>query len=86
VPGSFGKWHPATDRMAGTDVYGTKGCTTQPWSEEFNSDVFDQILLISGDKAKWMIMTRLEAIGTVANPTWYSNEKRVVLKSWHTNS
>jgi hypothetical protein len=19
----------------GTDVYGTKGCTTQPWSEEF---------------------------------------------------
>jgi hypothetical protein len=33
VPGSsYGKWHPATDQMVGTDVYGVKGCTTQPWS------------------------------------------------------
>jgi hypothetical protein len=29
VPGNgYGKWHPATDQLVGTDVYGVKGCTT----------------------------------------------------------
>jgi hypothetical protein len=82
VPGSgYGKWHPSTDQMVGTDIYGTKGCTTQQWSEEFKSIDFDQFLLISGDKSKWMIITRLEAIGTDAAPAWYSNEVRTVFMS-----
>jgi hypothetical protein len=58
----------------GTDVYGMKGCTTQPWGEEFKSTDFDQFLFISGDKSMWMIMTRLEAIGTDAAPAWYENK------------
>jgi hypothetical protein len=42
VPGNgYGKWHPATDQLVGTDVYGLKGCTTQPWSEEFKTIDFD---------------------------------------------
>jgi hypothetical protein len=42
VPGgSYGKWHPSTDQLVGTDVYGVKGCTTHPWSEEFKSIEFD---------------------------------------------
>jgi hypothetical protein len=33
VPGNvYGKWHPATDLLVGSDYYGTRGCTTQPWS------------------------------------------------------
>jgi hypothetical protein len=65
----------------GTDVYGTRGCTTLPWSEEFKSLDFDQFLFISGDGTKWMIMTRLEAIGTDAAPAWFSNEARTIFKS-----
>jgi hypothetical protein len=50
VPGNgFGKWHPAKDQLIGTAIYGTKGCTTQPWSEEFESINFDQFLFVSGD-------------------------------------
>ncbi len=82
VPGTgYDKWHPSTDLLVGTDVYGLKGCTTQPWSEEFKSSNFDQFLFISGDKRLWMIMTRLEAIGTDATPAWYENEARTVFKS-----
>jgi hypothetical protein len=82
VPGSsYGKWHPSSDQMVGTDIYGVKGCTTQPWSEEFKSIDFDQFLLISGDKSKWVIITRLEAIGTEAAPAWYNDEARIILKS-----
>jgi hypothetical protein len=82
VPGNvYGKWHPATDDLVGTDVYGTRGCTTQPWSEEFKSIDFDEFLFISGDGTKWMIMTRLEAIGTDAAPAWYEYELRTVIKS-----
>ena len=77
----YDKWHPATDLLVGTDVYGLKGCTTQPWSEEFKSSNFDQFLFISGDGTKWMIMTRLQAIGTDATPAWYDDEARTVLKS-----
>ena len=82
VPGTgYDKWHPSTDLLVGTDVYGLKGCTTQPWSEEFKSSNFDQFLFISGDKKMWMMMTRLEAIGTNAAPAWYDNETRTIVMS-----
>jgi hypothetical protein len=58
VPGN-GKWHPATDYLVGTDVYGTTGSTTDAWSIEYKSDDFDQFLLMNGDGTKWMIMSRL---------------------------
>jgi hypothetical protein len=40
VPGN-GIWHPATDWLVGTDVYGTKGSTVEAWSIEFKSSDFD---------------------------------------------
>jgi hypothetical protein len=80
VPG-ISNWHPATDQLVGTDVYGTTGSTMDAWSIEYKSSDFDQFLFISGDGTKWMIMTRLEAIGTDAAPAWYSNEERTVFKS-----
>jgi hypothetical protein len=46
---------------------------------------FEQFLLVSGDFTKWIIMTRLEAIGTVAVPAWYDNTARTIFKS-STNS
>jgi hypothetical protein len=80
VPGN-GKWHPATDQLVGTDVYGLAGSSIDAWSIEYKSIDFDQFMFNSGDGTKWMIMTRLEAIGTDAAPAWYDNEARTVFKS-----
>jgi hypothetical protein len=84
VPGSdsdYVKWHPATDQLVGTDFYGVKGCTILPWSEEFTSSNFDQFLFINGDKSKWIIMSRLEVIGTDGAPAWYNNANVNIVKS-----
>jgi hypothetical protein len=67
--------------MVGTDVYGLAGSSFEAWSIEYKSSDFDQFLFISGDGTKWMIMTRLQAIGTDAAPAWYSNEDRIIFKS-----
>jgi hypothetical protein len=80
VPGN-GKWHPSVDQLVGTDVYGTEGSTVEAWSIEFKSSTFEQFLFVSGDFTKWMIMTRLEAIGTDATPALYSNDARTIYKS-----
>jgi hypothetical protein len=80
VPG-IGKWHPATDQLVGTAVYGTEGSTVEAWSIEFMSSDFDQYLFVSNDFTKWMIMMKLEAIGTDAAPAWYNAEARTILMS-----
>jgi hypothetical protein len=80
VPGN-GKWHPATDYLVGTDVYGTAGSSTEAWSLEYKSSDFDQFLFMSGDGTKWMIMTRVDVIGTDETPAWYANVARTVFKS-----
>ena len=36
-------WHPATDRMRGTDVYGVEG-GDQAWSIKFDDAVSDQVI------------------------------------------
>ena len=52
-------WHPATDRLAGTDVYGSKPCdevaaqsTKESFSIAFQSIPFDEFLFATGDGAK----------------------------------
>ena len=57
-----GGWHPATDSLAGTDVYGTVGSSTSDgdFSVNFESAVpgWDQFLFITGDQSRWMVMDR----------------------------
>jgi hypothetical protein len=80
VPGND-KWHPSTDQLVGTDVYGPAGSPYIAWSIEYKSTDFDQIMFMSGDGTKWMIMAKVDAIGTDATPAYYENEARTVYKS-----
>ena len=43
VPGGE-SWHPATDLMRGTDVYGEEGVGEKAWSIQFNHTIYDQVL------------------------------------------
>jgi hypothetical protein len=80
VPGN-NKWHPSVDQLVGTDVYGPAGSLYEAWSIEYKSSDFDQFLFINGDGTKWMIMARVDVIGTEETPAWYDNEARTVFKS-----
>ena len=76
-----GNTHQATDRLAGTQTYGS---ATGPegsasFSVNFEATVpnWNQIMLATGSCNHWMIMTKIAAIGA-----WYSNSYRQVLKSY----
>ena len=36
-------WHPATDGLQGTDVYGNENDLTQPFSKKFDDLEFNQV-------------------------------------------
>ena len=76
------RWHKATDRLRGTEVYGTPcGATCgQEWSIRFDNDNFNQFLFATGDESKWLIADKQVVTGG-----WYTNEQRLVYKS-STNS
>jgi len=66
------KWHPATDQLRGTEVYGTEG-GDGAWSIEF--PLFDQFLFSTGDCTKWLIADKDQVMG------WYSNGQRTIVSS-----
>eukprot|EP00656_Telonema_subtile_P007708 TRINITY_DN13620_c0_g2_i4.p1 TRINITY_DN13620_c0_g2~~TRINITY_DN13620_c0_g2_i4.p1 ORF type:complete len:3743 (-),score=834.31 TRINITY_DN13620_c0_g2_i4:156-11384(-) len=56
------RWHPASDNLKGTEVYG-KAATEYPLSDltfsvKFDDKDFDQFLFASGDMKKWMVVDR----------------------------
>jgi len=75
---SGNNWHPATDRLAGTDVYGTEGVDTADWSVIFANKVsnYDQFLFATGDCDHWLITNVNDAIGG-----FYENELRNIQSS-----
>ena len=68
-------WHPATDKLVGSHVYGEAYSTTEPWSVKFDNVQFDQFMFTTGDFTKWLVCTKTAIIG------WYSNGQRPVLAS-----
>jgi len=70
------KWHPATDQLAGTDVYGTHGGNNN-WSINFEQAVpgYDEFLFSTGDKEKWLITAKDQVLG------YYINQPRTIIKS-----
>lgn len=76
-------WHPATDQMLGSDVYGEPVQDSEAlatFSVKYNDLDFDQILIASGDAQHWLITTK-EAIGGKFTGDYYSNSQRGILKS-----
>eukprot|EP00927_Polykrikos_kofoidii_P038438 TRINITY_DN32789_c0_g1_i1.p1 TRINITY_DN32789_c0_g1~~TRINITY_DN32789_c0_g1_i1.p1 ORF type:complete len:2073 (-),score=458.55 TRINITY_DN32789_c0_g1_i1:280-6498(-) len=61
------RWHPAVDRLHGTEVYGdTDGRRGDPnapaWSIRFTEEDFDEFLFATGDSKKWMIVRRSDVL------------------------
>eukprot|EP01083_Nonionella_stella_P091795 256707_1 len=60
---AYNGWHPATDNLNGTDVYGVYSEDPQSvstWSIPFSSDGFIQFLVSNGNCSEWMITTHDE--------------------------
>lgn len=70
-------WHPARDRLSGTETYGGEGHDSS-WSVSFASRVpnFDQFLFATGDCQKWLAADKDEVIGE-----YYANSPRRILAS-----
>lgn len=58
-----GNWHPATDNLAGSEVYGDSTDDAVAWSTKFDDLKFTEMLFTFGDKSSWMIMTKTAAVG-----------------------
>ena len=73
------KWHPATDDLAGTHVYGdpSKGiASASAWSIKFDDKDFDEFLFATGDETQWLIAAKDEVIGE-----YYANAARTITRS-----
>ena len=60
-------WHPATDRLSGTDVYGTMPSDSPQtanatFSISFSGESFTHFLFATGDEQVWLMCTK-EAVG-----------------------
>jgi hypothetical protein len=71
-------WHPATDLLAGTDVYGDQNDDTNAWSIGFENTVpgWDTLLFATGDCMNWLAATKDAVSGGT-----YSNALRQILAS-----
>jgi len=72
------EWHPATDNLAGTDVYGDPNNDSLAWSINFKDAVpnYNQFLFASGDGSVWLIATVDAVIGSN-----YGAEAREIISS-----
>jgi len=72
-----GRWHPATDRLRGTQAYGRKGSqvSSHAWSIRFNRIPFNEFLFATGDCKKWLVAKRHSVYG------WYANAHRWIVRS-----
>mmetsp|Transcript_122259 Transcript_122259/g.280045 ORF Transcript_122259/g.280045 Transcript_122259/m.280045 type:complete len:582 (-) Transcript_122259:229-1974(-) len=75
--GPGNSWHPATDQLTGSSVYGTPSGPTssEAWSVKFNVDDVEEFLFSTGDCQKWLVAEKDAVIG------WYSNDPRQIQSS-----
>jgi len=74
-----GKWHPATDRLSGTDEYGTfvdDRLADSTFSRYFSDIPHTEYLFTTGDMSHWLIATRSAVTGE-----FYTNQPREIVKS-----
>ena len=83
-------WHPATDGLVGTVVYGTYSSNPQDnnigtgWSINFETAVpgYNEFRFASGDGQVWLITTKAAIGGAVVSPAaYYSNDLRTIMSS-----
>ena len=75
---SGNRWHPAKDRLVGTETYGDSNVDSVAWSIDFESAApgYNQFLLSSGDSSLWLVATKSAVVGE-----YYENALRDVMAS-----
>eukprot|EP00500_Bicosoecida_sp_ms1_P006929 CAMPEP_0203833160 /NCGR_PEP_ID=MMETSP0115-20131106/72518_1 /ASSEMBLY_ACC=CAM_ASM_000227 /TAXON_ID=33651 /ORGANISM="Bicosoecid sp, Strain ms1" /LENGTH=673 /DNA_ID=CAMNT_0050742231 /DNA_START=65 /DNA_END=2083 /DNA_ORIENTATION=- len=80
--------YPANDNWVGAPLNTpadkcAEALTEGSWSLDFRNDDWDQMLLMSGDRLRWMIMNRAEIMGGVPAGQCpnYADEKKNILMS-----
>ena len=65
LPSGSPGWHPSTDRLAGTDIYGDSSDDGVAWSIDFESAApgYDQFLFASGDGSLWLVASKSAVVG-----------------------
>jgi len=77
-------WHPATDSLAGTSVYGSFPSANDPpkaantFSIAFSHVAFDHFLFSTGDEAYWLLASKFQVIGEAYDP---STSLRLIIAS-----
>ena len=74
-------WHPATDQLRGTDVYGTfvnNGSVDSTFSIAFDINQVEEFLFITGDRKKWLVAS---VFAVMNDGNWYANNLRDIKQS-----
>ena len=84
-PGA-GTWHPATDHLAGTNVYGVKPSVNAQaadvtYSVSFSGDSFTKFLFATGDEEVWLVCTKEAVGGAPYGSVYYAGIPRNILMS-----
>jgi hypothetical protein len=72
-------WHPATDQLRGTEVYGTPSTdklAASTFSIKFDDIPFSEFCFASGDETIWLRATKF-----AVNGEWYNNALRDIISS-----
>ena len=79
------QWHPSTDSLQGTDVYGVfvnDSTVDSTFSIAFNIEEIQDFLFITGDRKKWLVASVDAVFGerdvNSGNFLGYSNENREI--------
>ena len=56
-------WHPAVDRLEGTQVYGDQADDSQPWSIQFNDIRHNEFKFSTFDHSLWLVASVKQVIG-----------------------
>ena len=82
------QWHPSTDSLQGTDVYGVfvnDSTVDSTFSIAFNIEEVEDFLFITGDHQKWVIASVEAVLGakdeTLGNFQGYSGQNRDIKMS-----
>jgi len=76
-------WHPATDQMRGTEVYGTPGDenATLAWSTGWDLSDVDRFMFASVDLQFWLIVKKVDIVGEDGNLYYNNGEVAIVASS-----
>ena len=80
----YDRWHTATDKLAGTSVYGvfTEDVESDSsFSRKYDHLDFDQFMFAFGDFSKWVILTKEQIGGPAFGGYMYVGEYRDVVAS-----